>query len=47
MFREKIAVTVGEIVERDSFVFADLLPAAASAQRSASGGEASGGEAAI
>lgn len=29
MFREKIPVTVGEIVERDSFVFADLLPAAA------------------
>ncbi len=28
MFREKIAVEVGEIVERDSFVFADLLPAA-------------------
>jgi uncharacterized protein (TIGR00290 family) len=28
MFREKIAVDVGEIVERDSFVFADLLPAA-------------------
>lgn len=28
MFREKIPVTVGEIVERDSFVFADLLPAA-------------------
>jgi uncharacterized protein (TIGR00290 family) len=29
MFREKIPVSVGEIVERDSFVFADLLPAAA------------------
>jgi uncharacterized protein (TIGR00290 family) len=28
MFREKIPVTVGEIVERDSFVFADLLSAA-------------------
>lgn len=27
MFRQKIAVSVGEIVERDSFVFADLLPA--------------------
>jgi uncharacterized protein (TIGR00290 family) len=27
MFRESIPVTVGEIVERDSFVFADLLPA--------------------
>ncbi len=27
MFREKIPVEVGEIVERDSFVFADLLPA--------------------
>lgn len=26
MFREKIPVEVGEIVERDSFVFADLLP---------------------
>lgn len=29
MFRERIPVTVGEIVERDSFVFADLLPSAA------------------
>jgi len=28
MFRETIPVEVGEIVERDSFVFADLLPAA-------------------
>jgi uncharacterized protein (TIGR00290 family) len=28
MFREKIPVSVGEIVERDSFVFADLLPEA-------------------
>ncbi len=27
MFREKIPVSVGEIVERDGFVFADLLPA--------------------
>lgn len=26
MFREKIPVAVGEIVERDSFLFADLLP---------------------
>jgi uncharacterized protein (TIGR00290 family) len=26
MFREEIPVTVGEIVERDGFVFADLLP---------------------
>lgn len=26
MFRQKIAVTVGESVERESFVFADLLP---------------------
>jgi uncharacterized protein (TIGR00290 family) len=26
MFRQKIPVSVGEIVERDSFVFADLLP---------------------
>lgn len=26
MFREEIAVTPGEIVERDGFVFADLLP---------------------
>jgi len=26
MFREKIPVIVGEIVERDGFVFADLLP---------------------
>jgi uncharacterized protein (TIGR00290 family) len=30
MFRYPIAVTLGEIVERDGFVFADLLPAAAS-----------------
>jgi uncharacterized protein (TIGR00290 family) len=29
MFRENIPVTVGEIVERDGFVFADLLPSAA------------------
>jgi diphthamide synthase (EF-2-diphthine--ammonia ligase) len=29
MFREKIPVNVGEIVERDGFVFADLLPRAA------------------
>jgi uncharacterized protein (TIGR00290 family) len=28
IFREKIPVSVGEIVERDSLVFADLLPAA-------------------
>lgn len=28
MFQEKIQIEVGEIVERDSFVFADLLPAA-------------------
>jgi diphthamide synthase (EF-2-diphthine--ammonia ligase) len=27
MFREPIAVETGEIVERDGFVFADLLPA--------------------
>ena len=33
MFREKIPVEVGEIVERDSFVFADLLPAASPAAR--------------
>jgi diphthamide synthase (EF-2-diphthine--ammonia ligase) len=26
MFRAEIAVTLGEIVERDGFVFADLLP---------------------
>jgi len=31
MFRDKIAVTPGEIVERDGFVFADLLPGAAAA----------------
>ncbi len=29
MFRENIPVAVGEIVERDGFVFADLLPSAA------------------
>jgi uncharacterized protein (TIGR00290 family) len=29
MFREHIPVNVGEIVERDGFVFADLLPSAA------------------
>ena len=34
MFREKIPVTVGEIVERDTFVFADLLPGAAAAASS-------------
>ena len=34
MFREKIPVEVGEIVERDSFVFADLLPAASVAAAS-------------
>jgi diphthamide synthase (EF-2-diphthine--ammonia ligase) len=28
MFRETIPVEVGEILERDSFVFADLLPVA-------------------
>lgn len=28
MFREKIPVALGEIAERDSFIFADLLPAA-------------------
>ncbi|WP_051088385.1 Dph6-related ATP pyrophosphatase [Amphritea japonica] len=26
MFRNKIEITVGEIVERDNFIFADLLP---------------------
>jgi uncharacterized protein (TIGR00290 family) len=31
MFRRPIPVTPGEIVERDGFVFADLLPASASA----------------
>ncbi len=31
MFRENIQVTPGEIVERDGFVFADLLPGAAAA----------------
>ncbi len=31
MFREKIPVEAGDIVERDSFVFADLLPAASAA----------------
>jgi uncharacterized protein (TIGR00290 family) len=29
MFRENISVAVGEIVERDGFVFADILPRAA------------------
>jgi uncharacterized protein (TIGR00290 family) len=33
MFREQIPVRVGEIVERDSFVFADLLPSAAVEER--------------
>jgi uncharacterized protein (TIGR00290 family) len=32
MFRAEIAVTVGEIVERDGFVFADLLPQSALAR---------------
>jgi uncharacterized protein (TIGR00290 family) len=40
MFREKIPVEVGEIVERDSFVFADLLPAASLVGESIRGGEA-------
>jgi len=31
MFRGKIAVTAGEIVERDGFIFADLLPGGAAA----------------
>jgi diphthamide synthase (EF-2-diphthine--ammonia ligase) len=31
MFRENIQVIPGEIVERDGFVFADLLPGAAAA----------------
>jgi hypothetical protein len=31
MFRNAIRVGVGEIVERDSFVFADLFPSAAAA----------------
>ncbi|HKE02137.1 MAG TPA: ATP-binding protein [Planctomycetota bacterium] len=34
MFRREIEVAVGEIVERDGFVFADLAPTAASARRS-------------
>ncbi len=34
MFRETIPVEVGEIVERDSFIFADLLPAASLAAAS-------------
>jgi diphthamide synthase (EF-2-diphthine--ammonia ligase) len=29
MFRAELAVTVGEIVEREGFVFADLLPGSA------------------
>src|SRR5271168_5285888 len=32
MFRADVAVTVGEIVERDGFVFADLLPRGATAR---------------
>lgn len=32
MFREDILVTVGEIVEREGFVFADLLPRSAAAR---------------
>jgi hypothetical protein len=39
MFREKIAVEGGEIVERDGFVFADLLPAASAAAERAGAGE--------
>lgn len=35
MFREKIPVIVGEIVERDGFVFADLLPADLAAVKAA------------
>jgi uncharacterized protein (TIGR00290 family) len=32
MFRTELAVTVGEIVERDGFVFADLLPQSTAAR---------------
>jgi diphthamide synthase (EF-2-diphthine--ammonia ligase) len=32
MFRAEVAVTVGDIVERDGFVFADLLPQGAAAR---------------
>jgi hypothetical protein len=31
MFKQSIPVTAGEIVERDGFVFADLLPGASAA----------------
>ena len=27
MFKEKIEIVVGDIVQRDNFVFADILPA--------------------
>jgi uncharacterized protein (TIGR00290 family) len=33
MFRQSIAVTAGEIVERDGFVFADFLPSASAASK--------------
>jgi hypothetical protein len=33
MFSAVLPVTVGEIVERDGFVFADLLPQGAAARR--------------
>jgi diphthamide synthase (EF-2-diphthine--ammonia ligase) len=39
MFRERIPVEAGEIVERDGFVFADLLPAASAAAERARAGE--------
>jgi uncharacterized protein (TIGR00290 family) len=33
MFRQAVAITAGEVVERDGFVFADLLPSAADSAR--------------
>lgn len=38
MFREPIAVRAGEIIERDGFVFADVLPLAAADAQSAAAG---------
>jgi hypothetical protein len=47
MFRHPVRITAGEVVERDGFVFADLLPANETeetqrTQRSAENAEAGG-----
>jgi hypothetical protein len=37
MFRRRVPVKVGEIVERDGFVFADLLPQAQTTEKAVLG----------